>query len=83
MTDKKARTVDGETTPISTLNTGVPQRLNSLHSSAQQKWVVLYRRVSEVLAGMYTGVGCAGTPRSYHSYKSAPERHNPSDKTSN
>jgi hypothetical protein len=83
MTDGKTKTVDGKPIDISALNIEAPQGLNPLHSNIQKKWVVLYRRASEVMAGMYTGIGCLGTPRSQHSHKSVREQHNSSNKTSN
>ena len=60
-------TPDGERTRIDQLNTGtesVPETEERQVSGLRRWW----RNLNMVLAGMYTGLGCYGTPNKHHSY---------------
>jgi len=58
------KTVDGERVRVSELNTEVPfseQQTDNPGSSRLLRW---WRNLNLVLAGMYTGLTCYGTPHS-------------------
>ncbi len=71
MNEHKARTVDGERTRLQELNTGttsgetevMPERAGII-----ARWRRFYRNLNLVLAGMYTGLTCHGTPHTHHTY---------------
>ena len=62
---EKMPTQDGEPIRVNQLNIGnepaEPEGLKGRVSG-------FFQKVSLFLAGMYTGVGCGGTPNRYHSY---------------
>ena len=60
-------TPDGERTRIDQLNTGakVEPEAEEQQVSGLRRW---WRNLNMVLAGMYTGLGCYGTPNKHHSY---------------
>ena len=76
MTEPKAKTVDGVPTPISSLNLSSPKILKNSEAGVLSRVAGFYRRLNEVMSGMYTGVGCTGTPHAHHSYNSEDEQQN-------
>jgi hypothetical protein len=68
MSEQKVKTIDGAPTPIASLNTDAPRMLENSTSGLLARLSKIYRRLNEVMSGMYTGVGCAGTPQQHHSY---------------
>lgn len=75
MSADNAKTMDGRPTSLNSLNTGedvdqqdaVKSSFGSL--SVSGKLARVYKNLNLIMAGMYTGVGCAGTPLSEHSYE--------------
>ena len=61
MVAAKVKTSDHNRTGVDELNAGVPSLLDS-----RSKWltpfVKVYRNLALVMAGMYIGQGCSGTP---------------------
>jgi len=68
MSESKAKTLDGKRTRVDELNTALPQGLQEANRGLWGRIATAYRNLSQVMAGMYTGVGCSGTPHSHHSY---------------
>ncbi len=67
MTDEKAKTMDGDRTAVSALNIGGAKPL-ATEVGLMSRMALIYRRLNEVMAGMYTGVACSGTPNTHHRY---------------
>ncbi len=67
MANEKAKTIDGDRTPVSALNSGGTKPASS-ETGFMSRIALAYRRLNQVMAGMYTGVGCSGTPNTHHSY---------------
>jgi len=65
-TDKKQVTLDGKRLGLRELNMGV--------EAGPGKFKRFLRRLSEFLAGMYTGESCAGTPHSERKSESPKSR---------
>ena len=62
---EKWKTVDGERTPVSALNTG--SEVDSADSRGLRGRLRQFaRNASLVMAGMYTGLNCYGTPNAEH-----------------
>lgn len=61
-------TPDGRPTPLSALNTETPSVLAKSGQGVLQRIASFYQKLNQVMAGMYTGVGCSGTPHSHHTY---------------
>ena len=67
---KKVKTPDGCRTQISDLNIGAANSEDT--DQASGAWAGLkrcYKNLSLVMAGMYTGLNCYGTPNTEHSYE--------------
>jgi len=79
MPKARSKTVNGKPTPRSALNTEAPRVLVESSGGLLARVARLYRRLNEVMSGMYTGVGCAGTPHSHHSYADKPKDNPKSD----
>ena len=79
MAQNKAKTIDGAPIPISNLNVEPPSLLENPNPGPLARLAKFYKRLNEVMSGMYTGVGCAGTPHSHHSYEEDKKVKNPSD----
>lgn len=67
MTNVKAKTLDGKRTSVHDMNTG------SYGEISEQKGVFsrilkTCKNINLFMAGMYTGVGCGGTPHTHHNY---------------
>lgn len=68
MTAENIKTLDGERTRVADI---VPDSLVEPQSPAKGIWsrvIASYKSLSLIMAGMYTGVGCSGTPNTQHSY---------------
>ena len=65
MSKSKVPTSDGERIPVNQLNISAD---SSEEEGIQKRFSRIIRNVSLFMAGMYTGVGCGGTPNKYHSY---------------
>ena len=76
MTEPKAKTVDGAPAPISSLNLSSPEILKNPKTRVLSRVAGFYRRLNEVKCGMYTSIGCAGTPQAHHSYDSEETQQN-------
>ena len=72
MAKEKLKTLDGERTRVEELNTGpVPSGEEDRGLIGRLKR--LSRNLSLVMAGMYTGLTCYGTPNTEHRYATAKE----------
>ena len=65
------KTPDGKPTPLAAINTNVP---TVLVKGPLQRMANFNKKLNLVMAGMYTGVGCSGTPHSHHTYKEDADR---------
>ena len=79
MSQSKVKTLDGRRTPVADLNIEPPRALQVSNRGIWAKLAVIYKNLSQVMAGMYTGVGCSGTPNPFHSYEEPPGRSADSD----
>ena len=67
MAESRVSTPDGERLKVEQLNIG--DEANAINSASLKGRIAgFFRAISLFLAGMYTGVGCSGTPRRYHEY---------------
>ena len=69
MSELKAKTIDGARTPLSSLNVDSPSVLEAPKAGPLARLSRIYSRLNDVMSGMYTGVGCAGTPHEHHRYE--------------
>ena len=69
MSELKAKTIDGAPTTLSSLNVDSPSVLEAPKAGPFARLSRIYRRLNDVMSGMYTGVGCAGTPHEHHRYE--------------
>ena len=76
MAAKTVKTLDGSRTPVKDLNTEVPELLQADKKGLFGRLAALYRNLSLVMAGMYTGLNCYGTPREHHSYNADDSENN-------
>ncbi|MDD9891356.1 MAG: hypothetical protein OXU66_12035 [Gammaproteobacteria bacterium] len=65
MAERKHKTIDGERTAVSELNLETPFESASRSKGFMAKLVTVYKNLSLVMAGMYTGLNCYGTPHSH------------------
>jgi len=79
MPEQKAKTLNGAPTPLSSLNVDSPSILVNSSSGLLARISKIYGRLNDVMSGMYTGVGCAGTPHEHHSFEEKPQREKPAD----
>jgi len=79
MSEQKAKIVNGAPTPLSSLNVDSPSRLEDSKTGPLARLSKIYRRLNDIMSGMYTGVGCAGTPHERHSYDEKSKSKNLSD----
>ncbi|MEQ8313989.1 MAG: hypothetical protein RL839_03265 [Gammaproteobacteria bacterium] len=63
----KVKTLDGERTRVDELNLGDAQNDDAKTASGGRlaRWL---RNLNLVMAGMYTGLNCYGTPKAHHEY---------------
>ncbi len=64
----KSKTPDGRRLSVRDLNTEVPPLLARSKRGVWARIAQAYRNLSMVMAGMYTGLNCYGTPKEEHSY---------------
>lgn len=62
MSKTKEKTLDGQRIPVSELNLEAPFAENAPSKSLLGKLATAYKNLSLVMAGMYTGLNCYGTP---------------------
>ena len=79
MLKNQAKTVNGSPTSRSSLNIESPSALKNARSGPLARVALFYRRLNEVMSGMYTGVGCVGTPHEHHRYDEQAKSKNPND----
>ena len=77
MSSDKVKTVDAARTTVAELNTAVPAIMDHGQQGLRGRLASAYRNLSLVLAGMYTGLSCGGTPNTHHSYEEDPSRNKP------
>ncbi|NKB31885.1 MAG: hypothetical protein GKR91_02170 [Pseudomonadales bacterium] len=77
MTKHKQKTIDGERIAVADLNVEAPFAPNSDKKGLIAKLAAAYKNLSLVMAGMYTGLNCYGTP---HSHRDADEDKNKPDR---
>jgi hypothetical protein len=68
MASAKAKTLDGERTRAEDLNTGLPFDADQISPGLWSRLAQAFKNVSLFMAGMYTGIGCSGTPHTHHNY---------------
>ena len=68
MSEQKTKTINGAPTPLSSLNVDQPSLLEDSSTGPLARLSKIYRRLNDVMSGMYTGVGCAGTPHEHHHF---------------
>jgi len=79
MSEQKAKTINGAPTRLSSLNVNSPNVLVDPKIGPLTRLSKIYRQLNDVMSGMYTGVGCAGTPHEHHHYDEQPKSENSSD----
>ena len=77
MPSDKVKTVDGARTTLAELNTAVPTIIDHGQRGLLGRLAGAYRKLSLVMAGMYTGLSCGGTPNTHHSYEAEPSAEKP------
>lgn len=75
----KAKTLNGRPTAVADLNTGLPAGLMNSSEGIWKKIAETYSKLNDVMAGMYTGVGCSGTPPEFHRYSDKDDHSSDSD----
>lgn len=65
---KKVKTLDGERTRVDELNLGLADRPAD-QAGLRGRLARWYRNLNLVMAGMYTGLNCYGTPKAHHDYE--------------
>ena len=68
MAIEKVKTLDGARTRVDEINTDAPAIVTAGRHGVGARIAAIYKNLSLVLAGMYTGLGCGGTPNTHHSY---------------
>jgi hypothetical protein len=89
--DQPRKTVNGERLRVTELNTDVPfvdrqavdPEATDQHPAGGSKLLRWWRNLNLVLAGMYTGLTCYGTPHSKHPGHSDKESTTQADKPDN
>ena len=62
----KAKTLDGERTRVDQLNTGASPTAQTGFRGWIQRCL---KNLNLIMAGMYTGLNCYGTPKTHHDYE--------------
>ncbi len=75
MSTIKVKTLNGIPLKIGELNTGTIGDAEGHPLGFFSKIARAYKNFSLVLAGMYTGVGCSGTPNPFHNYEHNDPKH--------
>ena len=60
------KTLNGERTRVEEINVEFPFKRTNQNSWLISKLIVSYKNLSLVMAGMYIGLNCYGTPHSHH-----------------
>lgn len=68
MNKAKAKTLDGERTRLEEMNLGNVE-VDAADRSFLARLKRAYRNASLLMAGMYTGLNCYGTPKTHHEYE--------------
>ncbi len=68
MSEQLVKTPDGKRTRVAELNTSVPESLKAENQGLLGRIGKAWANLNQVLAGMYTGVGCAGDVHTHHKY---------------
>ena len=68
MSEEKVKTLDGTRTRVDQLNMEPPFDPQLPASGIWGRISRSYKNLSLFMAGMYTGLGCGGTPNTHHSY---------------
>jgi hypothetical protein len=85
MKPAKSKTLDGARTRVQDLNTGVPFARKveldgvGMPETLRARLSRLYKNLSLVMAGMYTGLNCYGTPHCHRVERAADESNNKPD----
>jgi len=66
MFEQKAKAINGKSTPPLFLIADSSSILKGSKAGSLDRLSRIYRRLNDVIAGMYTGVGCAGTLHEHH-----------------
>lgn len=69
MSEQKTKTINGALMALASLNVRSPGVLEEAMTGPLVRFSQIYRRLGDVMSGMYTGVGCAGTPHEHNSYE--------------
>jgi hypothetical protein len=69
MSKPKTKTINVAHTSLASLNVGSPSILEDSMTRPLTRFSGIYRRLNDAMSGMYTGVGCAGTPHEHHRYE--------------
>jgi hypothetical protein len=65
MAEPDLKTLDGERTRVEDMNLDVPLVSSAEPSGFLGRLAKIYKNLSLVMAGMYTGLNCYGTPHSH------------------
>ena len=65
MGESDFRTLDGERTRVEDMNLDVPLVSSANVSGFAGRLTKIYKNLSLIMAGMYTGLNCYGTPHSH------------------
>ena len=68
MTANKTKTLDSARTRVADLNIDLPFADDQVSQGLWSRLAKSCKNLSLFMAGMYTGVGCSGTPHTHHSY---------------
>ena len=69
MSEQKTKTINGALMALASLNVRSPGVLEEAMTGPLVRFSQIYRRLGDVMSGMYRGVGCAGTPHEHHRYE--------------
>jgi hypothetical protein len=69
MSEQKTKTISGAPTPLASLNVGSQRISEGSMTGPLARLSRIYRRLSDVMSGIYRGVGCPGTPHEHHRYE--------------
>jgi hypothetical protein len=70
MNKTKVKTLDGERTRLQEMNLGNVE-VDAADRSILARLKLAYKNANLLMAGMYTGLNCYGTPKSHHEYGEA------------
>ncbi|NQV69597.1 MAG: hypothetical protein HQ498_06180 [Pseudohongiella sp.] len=66
MSRTRTKTLDGTRTPVLDLNTDAPKFLQQQPGGLLTRVANVCKNLNLFMAGLYTGVGCSGTPHTHH-----------------